>query len=194
MSAENQLTVVGMEDGKFWIVDQAIGDTMVEYYGQCGLVKECATYDEVVAELTQLGDPESERYHYTEYGVQLPSLEALKVAPVSYERSQVEVVFDRPCGCVDHRDLTRKAWRVVEHRGNSEIDPDGRVIGSELWYAEALTLANVYAVRQPGSCAVDAPRHFRRFARYNRHRCLGADYDRLCLPKPTGSTSRSPWG
>ncbi len=182
MSAENELHAFRMENGEYWIVNRRCGDTVVELQGECGPVAKCATYEEAKAAFRDLSDEDSPNYVYTEHGGDLPTREDLDRAAPRFLQSTIVVKYDRPCGCVDYRDLGKKRWEVRECR--DLFGDDFRVIGTRLWYAQALTLAHAYAIAQPGECRVTAPTHFRSFRRYDRHDdCLREDHWRLCLPR-----------
>ncbi|OGL95049.1 hypothetical protein A2348_04760 [Candidatus Uhrbacteria bacterium RIFOXYB12_FULL_58_10] len=189
MSAETKLDVVRMENGEYWIVIRSTGDTEIECNGACGPLRKCATYEEAEGAFAAMSDEDSEDYEYTEYGGRMPSRKELESAPPRFLWSQVKVGFGtRKCGCLDHRDIGRQEWWVREYT-NVPFDEDpedrARVIGENLTYAEAVTLASTYATEQPGECQAVLPTHFRAFRDYDRHDCWGhdSDYWRLCLPR-----------
>lgn len=195
MSAENELRVFRMENGEFWIVVARCGDTVAEAQGECqGVVGKGKTYEEAEALMSEMDNESSPNYVYTEYGGGMPALEQLTNEPVRFTRSLIKVSFTgRECCCVDYRDLQRKSWRVYEILNRPWEERDAlvlngvrsRVLGEGLWYSQALTLATIYQMRQPGECAVSSPRIFRSFRRYGRHECCGEDEVRFCLPQQT---------
>jgi len=180
MSAENELAVFPMENGQLWIVSRACGDTIVEAQGECAVLARCDTYEETEAAFVEMMDEGSDSYVYAEHGYRLPTREELKRQRPHLLGGTVTVQFDRPCGCVDFRDLQKKRWSVVESRGMFDLSP--RVLGERLWYAQAVTMAHAHAVAEPGTCSVSAPTHFRVFRHYNLHEC-DEDHWSLCLPR-----------
>ncbi|MFH1712326.1 MAG: hypothetical protein ABH846_03790 [Patescibacteria group bacterium] len=132
-------------------------------------------------------------YVYTEYGFNPPSKEQLLKQLPCYLASEVRLRFgDRQCDCLDHRDIPQMKWWVEEQIWPDwEKDEDGdtvyiepRVLDKDLTFAEAVTLAQSYATRQPGKCElVNPPLLFKEFVDYDNHTCSLEDEWRLVNPR-----------
>lgn len=184
MSAENALCIDRMANGEYWVGVYCCGDTVVEAQGKTYNIAKFQSYEAAADAFRRFSDEDSVEYYYTEHGGKLPTKEELFSRPPHFLKSVVVVRYSRPCGCVDYRDLGKKKWRVVEYDADAPLAEE-RILGQQLWFAEAVTLANWHAQCQPGECRVDVPRLFRRFRRYDRHDCENDDWQ-LMLKRSKG--------
>ncbi len=170
MSAENELHVFRMANGELWIAVRRCGDTAVECWGEvCAVVAKVATMEAARVTLDRLTDPASEDYVSTEYGGTMPSADELERKPASFLKSNIGVSFrGRSCTCLDPRDLSTSLWVVEEA---DETTREWRDICYGLTFAEAVTIAHLYANGQPGECRVSLPTYFRDLGAAEEHQC-----------------------
>jgi hypothetical protein len=179
MSAENQMALVRMSNGEFWVLNRATSNTCVESYGRCHPVAKVKTYAEALSAIAHFGDERSPDYIYTEHEDDVPSEAELMSREPGFLHSYVFVEFRSPgrdCGCVDARDITEPSWFVVERQSDVPWS-NGRTLRGDMTYAEALTFASAYVVMQPGESVLEAPKFFRHFAHYPEHDCSDDHYN-----------------
>ena len=160
MSAENRLDVYRMSNGQYWIAMSSFGSVADEDQGaiQC-VVAKLNSYAEARDEMAVLDNPDSDRYVYTEYGCGYLSESEPLAGQIYFAHSLVCVEFARKNGYVTQNDLQKKQWRVTESDMDTRVI---RVLADNLWYPQAITLANFYAKNQPGEVELALPKMFYR--------------------------------
>lgn len=159
MSAEDELTVLRMENGEYWICVQRCGDTIEECWGEIRwVVTKANSYNEAANRFRAHRDRNSKDYVYTEYGGEMPSEDELARMQPCYLESTLWVVFGErdECQCIYESYVSRRGWVVIERSESQK----SRVLAHHITYAEAMTLAYFYEMRHPSICKTRAPRIF----------------------------------
>lgn len=195
MSAENVLTMRRMNNGQFWLINMATGNTVLECYGNGSVISMFDTYKAARAELefvaceeVELGyvdqktgktvwtgiEDRNDRYMYSEYGVEIPSFKEIMREPPMLISGSIHLEFgDRKCDCFDERDLNQKKWRVVER---CHWTDEGRVLDDGLSYARAMNIAHQHHAHSIGDITLQLPQYFRSFTSYDHHDCFADNW------------------
>lgn len=198
MSAENQFKIFKMSDGTFWLGHVSTGDVdpETEQVPKEILEKNFHSIDDAVQAMNEYGyddllngplENRARRFVLTEYGPfgmsqgKWCKYDEVNQSYVYYVKSKVGVRLVGQSQVPTFRHLKRKVWEVVET--NLE-NYEKRVLGTNLWYTEAITMAHIYCGQQPGECRVEVPMFFYR---------PGVVADRFKNPQPDLPAGTAPW-
>lgn len=145
MSAEDQTRIFRMINNEYWVCICAAGQSETDF---CYVVSKHRNFQSALYSAENIN---------TEYGFQYITEDELLSQSAHLIKGEIRVAYMRKNNICYHTDLKQKQWQVVliDDETNQE-----KIIIKNLWYAQAVNIAQIIGQTEPGDIRVNLNNNF----------------------------------